>query len=757
MMTRKIVHGVGEPIPRVDGAAKVTGRARYLDDLVEPGMLHGATVRSRVAHGVLRAIRRDPDFDWTGVTLVTAEEIAGGGGPNYVALLEEDQPALVPVGGTIRHVEEPVALVAADDRDRALAAAAHVELEVDQLPAVFTIEDSLAGEVRLHGDGAEPNVYKRYQIIKGKGAEIDAVLADCDLVIEGSYRTGSQEQMYIEPQGVLARWDEAGACRVIGSLQCPFFVHRALKTLFGLSDDKVVVAQSVTGGGFGGKEEYPSMIAIHAALLARSAGAPVKLVYDRREDLRVTPKRHPSLVHHRLGLSKDGTIRAVDVDLVLDGGGYVTLSPVVLSRAVLHAAGPYRCDHVRVVGRAVATNNPPSGAFRGFGAPQATFASERQVTKAARALGMDPIALRRHNLLALGDTTATGQKLESSVGSHATLDAVAARLAESPLPPVEAPTPGRSPITRGRGVVSYFHGAGFTGSGEQRLAGRATVALGLGGRFEVLVGSTDMGQGARTMFSQVAGSALGVDSARVSVPIPSTELVPDSGPTVASRTCMVVGGLVSRAATQLRQRIEAWAAEQGRSFPSLAEAAEAMAAEMGGISETTGYQPPPGIEWDDATYTGSAYPCYGWGACAVDVAIDMDTYEVKIERCIAAIDVGKAINPNIVAGQIEGGTVQGLGWALVENVIYGDGRVLNPSMTDCIIPTSADVPDLETIIIEEPFPYGPFGAKGLGEIPLDGPGAACAAAVEDALGQPFDELPILPEGIAARLYSGRQS
>ena len=739
--------GVGAAIPRVDGAAKVTGRAMYLDDLVEPGMLHGATVRSDVAHGVLKAIRRNPDFDWTGITIVTAEDIPG---ENQIALLVDDQPALVPVGGTIRHFDEPVALVAAADRGRALAAAREFELEVEALPALLTIEDSLAADVVIYGDD---NVLKRYEI--NKGGDVEAALAECDVVIEGHYRTGSQEQMYIEPQGVLARWDEAGACRLVGSMQCPFFVHKAMKLVLDLPDDKVVVAQSVTGGGFGGKEEYPSMIAAHAALLALVARAPVKLVYDRDEDLRATPKRHPSLTHHRIGLDRDGTIKAVAVDLILDGGAYVTLSPVVLSRAALHAGGPYRCDNVRIVARAMATNTPPSGAFRGFGAPQATFASERQIDKAAHQLGIDVFEFRRKNLLNLGDSTATGQILESSVGSMSTLEAVAERA--GPAPVAESRADNGRVIKRGRGLATYFHGAGFTGSGEQRLAGRATVALGLGGRFEVLTGSTDMGQGAITMFTQVASSALGVAGDLIGVAVPNTELVPDSGPTVASRTCMVVGGLVARAATRLRERIEAWAADHELGGAALAEAAAAMAAAEGGTSETVGYEPPPGIAWDDATYTGSAYPCYGWGACLVDVAVDLDTYEVTVERCVTAIDVGKAINPNIVAGQIQGGTLQGLGWALVENVVFREGRVANDSMTDCIIPTAADAPDIETIIIEEPYEYGPFGAKGLGEIPLDGPGAAAAAAVGAALGVCFDELPLLPETIERHLREGSAS
>ncbi|HEY8144398.1 MAG TPA: xanthine dehydrogenase family protein molybdopterin-binding subunit [Kofleriaceae bacterium] len=737
-----VAQSVGTSVPRVDGEAKVRGTALYVDDIAVPDALHGATVRSRVPHGILRAIRRDPSFDWSDIVVATAEDIPGR---NTIYLIEEDQPALVPVGGRIRHVDEPVALVAAPTRGRAVAAAAAIALEVEELPAVLSIEDALRAEVVLHGDD---NVFKRFEI--RKGGDVEAALAAADLVVEGTYRTGAQEQMYIEPQGMIAHYRD-GACHFVGSLQCPYYVHKAMKVLLALPDDKVIVAQSVTGGGFGGKEEYPSMIAGHAAILAKKAGRAVKITYERDEDIAATTKRHPALIRSRLGLKKDGTPVAVDVDVVFDGGAYITLSPVVLSRGVLHAAGPYRCDTIRIVGRAVATNTPPHGAFRGFGAPQTTFAYERQMQKAARALGIDPIELRRRHMLRSGDTTATTQTLTFSVGSEPVLEAVA-RAAETPTGPRASGGGATPPIRRGRGVAFYFHGAGFTGSGEQRLAGRAQVALLPGGIFEVRSSSTDIGQGALTIFSQIAATALGVDIARVRIAEQTTEKVPDSGPTVASRTCMVVGGVVERAARALRGRIETWGAERGVAADA---AAAAMAAELGEVSETAQYEPPPGIEWDDATYTGSAYPVFGWACCLVDVAVDLDTYEVTVERCVHAVDVGKAIHPIIVKGQIEGGTLQALGWALWESVVYKNGRVANRRMTDCIVPTFADAPEMETILVEEPYPFGPHGAKGVGEIPMDGPGAAVANAIEDALGVPFDSLPILPEVVEAALRGRR--
>ncbi len=728
---------IGGSPDRVDGVPKVTGTALYVDDLEAPGAWHGATLRSDVPRGRFVSLTRAADFDWSDVVVVTADDIAG---QNVVALIEDDQPSLVPVGGMICHREEALALVAAPTRAAARAALAHLTVVVDALPAVTTLDAALRADVAVHNDD---NVLKRLEIHRNDD-DIDEILARCAHVIEGTYETGAQEQMYIEPQGILAEW-RGETCRVTGSLQCPYYVHKALVMLLGLPDDQVVVTQAVTGGGFGGKEEYPSMIAGHAALLARAAGRPIKLIYDRAEDIAATTKRHPARVHHRLGLDADGQLVAADIDVLLDGGAYVTLSPVVLSRAILHAAGPYRIPHVRIVGRALATNTPPHGAFRGFGAPQTTFAYERQMQKASRALGIDAFELRRKNLLRSGDSTATGQVLTDSVGSDAVLDTLSAAL-ERAAPPAAARLGSlHSPVRRGRGLAFCFHGSGFTGSGEQRLAGRVTVACLPSGDFEIRSSSTDIGQGMLTIFSQIASQALGVPAARIVLSEPSTERVPDSGPTVASRTCMIVGRLVERACLALAEQLRAHAAANRLDATDLATVAAHRVAHAGPLAETCEHESPPGVEWSDETYTGAAYPVFGWAACLVDVAVDEDTREVVVERCIHAVDVGRAIHRRIVEGQIEGGTLQALGWALWEAVPYDDGRVLNPSMTDCIIPTSADAPELETLLVEMPFAHGPHGAKGVGEIPMDGPAAAVAGAIEDALGVACDVVPLLPE------------
>jgi CO/xanthine dehydrogenase Mo-binding subunit len=704
---------VGSSLPRVDGVAKVTGRARYLDDLDAPGAWHGATVRSNVPHGVLEGFDRDPAFDWSQVVIATAADVPGR---NVIALIEDDQPALVAIGKPVMHHDEALALVAAPTRALAFAAMRAMKPRIRPLPAIFTVEDSLAKRELLYGSD---NVFKQFTVRKGHADDgaFEAAFAKAAQVIDSTYYTSPQEQMYIEPQAMMAEWQD-GRCFIVGSMQCPYYVHKAMKALLGCDDRGVVITQSVTGGGFGGKEEYPSMLAAHVAILAAKVGRAVKMTYDRDEDIAATTKRHPAFTRHRLAVDAAGELVAIDVDCVMDGGAYLTLSPVVLSRGVLHAAGPYRCPVVRVRGRVVATNHPPHGAFRGFGAPQTTFPYERQIQKLARLRGEDALAIRKRLALRSGDTTSTGQLLGFSVGTDEVLGAIERAAGDR--------TPSTDRVKRGRGIAFYFHGAGFTGSGEQKLAGKCTVAALPDGRFEVRSSSTDIGQGALTIFTQIAAQGLGVPTERICVIEPKTSLVPDSGPTVASRTCMVVGGLVEKCAIELREHLAAG----------------------DGIREVTKqYVPPPGIAFDDATYTGAAYPVYGWAACLVDVAVDADTYEVAIERCVHAVDVGKAINPSIVKGQIEGGTLQALGWALLENVVYKDGKVANANMTNCIVPTFADSPELETITVEVPYPFGPSGAKGVGEIPMDGPAAAVANAVEDALGVPFDALPISPESI----------
>ena len=357
---------IGESVPRKEGREKVTGKALYTDDVTFPNSLYGVTVRSPVARGKISAIHFDPAIPWNEFVVVTAKDIPG---KNCITLLEDDQPCLA--ADVVNHPEEPILLLAHKDKYLVEQARRSVRIDIDPLPAIFTLEESLAGKEVIWRTG---NIFKSLAVYKG---DVDAAFASAEKIVEGEYETGAQEQLYIEPQGMIATANPDEGVTVWGSLQCPYYVHKALSALFGLPAEKIRVVQLETGGGFGGKEEYPSMIAAHAALLAWKSGKPVKIVYDRAEDMVATTKRHPSRTRHRTAVTRDGKLLGMDIDFTLDGGAYLTLSPVVLSRGTIHAAGPYNCPNVRIRSRVVATNMPPHGAFRGFGAPQSVFALER--------------------------------------------------------------------------------------------------------------------------------------------------------------------------------------------------------------------------------------------------------------------------------------------------------------------------------------------------------------------------------------------
>jgi CO/xanthine dehydrogenase Mo-binding subunit len=694
------MRSVGRSVPRQEGLSKARGEARYVDDLRFPGMLHGRTIRSTIPKGGITALHLD--FDRAGFTLVDHRDIPGR---NVVALIADDQPYLVE--REVRHAEEPILLLAHEDRD--LLRGAEVRVEYRR-------------EAPVLDPGRSTRVFKEIAIEKG---DLARGFAEADVVVEGEYRTGRQEHVYIEPNGVIAVPAEDGVT-VYGSLQCPYYVHKALVGLLGLPHEKVRVVQTETGGGFGGKEDYPSIIAGHAALLALKSGRPVKLVYDRLEDMAATTKRHPSVVRHRTGVTRDGRITAMEIEVLLDGGAYCTLSPVVLSRGCLHATGPYRCDHVRVHGRVVMTNTPPCGAFRGFGAPQTVFAAESHVDRVAEALGCDPVAFRERNALVPGDTMATGQVL----GEDATaLQVLREAVSRSDFHRKRRAFRGTN---RGIGLSLFFHGAGFTGSGEVMLASRASLELVPGG-VRILVASTEMGQGARTTLAQVVAETMGLPLDRVKVATPDTASVPDSGPTVASRTCMVVGGLLKSCAEEIQRKLDGLS-------PS------AYLKQNGPLRVTRQYEPPPGNLWDDETYRGDAYATYGWGCDVVEVELDPATYEVRPTRVTAVVEIGRAINPLMVAGQVEGATAQGLGYALLEDVVMREGRMANAQLTNYLVPTTLDTPPMDVTILESPCRQGPFGAKGVGEMPMSGPGPAVANAVLH-LGLDIRSLPITPEKV----------
>jgi CO/xanthine dehydrogenase Mo-binding subunit len=731
------LHFIGTSVPRKEGRAKVTGGACYIDDLSFPGMLHGVTVRSNVPRGRIRDIHFDPNIPWSEFTMVTAKDIPS---KNCVALLIEDQPALA--DGFINHPEEPVLLLAHADKYLLEAARRGVRIEVDTLPAIFTIADSLACKQVIWG---EDNIFKSFHVEKG---DVEAAWKTADFLVEGEYETCAQEQLYIEPQGVIAHANPNEGVTVWGSLQCPYYVHKALVRLFGLPKDRIRVVQTETGGGFGGKEEYPSMIAAHAALLAWKSGKHVKMVYDRAEDMVATTKRHPSRTRHRTALTRDGKFLAMEIDFTIDGGAYETLSPVVLSRGTIHAAGPYFCPNVRVHSRAVATNAPPHGAFRGFGAPQSVFALERHLDRVAQVVGITPQELRRRNFIQQGQTIAVHQVIHEKVDMQGLMDRAfelsgyhAKRVRFQQENPCRA-------IKKGIGFASFLHGAGFTGSGEEYLASEAAVEATREGRVRVFAGSTEMGQGTNTVFTQIAAEALALGCDQIEIVQPDTALVPNSGPTVASRTTMIVGKLVESAALALQKSLfDSGFLRPGYGAAEFVSACSKYIDSHGPLQSVIKYEHPSELHWDDQRYQGDAYGAYAWAVYVAEVSVDTRTAEVRVDDFVAVQEVGKVINPVLAAGQIEGGVAQGIGFALYENVVWQEGRMVNGQMTNYIIPTSMDVPSIRVFFEEIPYERGPAGAKGIGELPLDGTAPAIANAIAFATGADITRIPITPEGL----------
>ncbi len=711
---------VGKNVRRKDGDDKVRGTARYIDDLSFPGMLHGTTIRSTIPCGEITSIRCA--FDTSGFVIAGARDVPGR---NVIALITDDQPALAQ--REIRHVAEPVLLLAHESRDALLDA--RVEIDCVRREPVLDPRQSTT-------------IFKKIRIEKGDAAR---GFANADTIVEGEYRTGHQEQLYIETNGVIAVPGNGGVT-VYGSLQCPYYVHKSLKELLGLPAHTIRVIQTETGGGFGGKEDYPSVLAGHAALLALKAGRPVKMIYDRVEDLLATTKRHPSIVRHRTGVTHDGRLTALQIDVLMDGGAYVTLSPVVLSRGVIHASGPYRCDHIRIDGRVVMTNTPPNGAFRGFGAPQTQFAVEAHMDVIADRLGIDPVTIRERNALRPGDTTATGQEVGRDCSALQVLREAVKRtdfhrkwraggISASGAAPKRARAARRS-SRRGIGLALFFHGAGFTGAGEVMLASRASLELTARGA-RVLVASTEIGQGTRTMLAQIVADTLGMPYDAIEVSAADTARVPDSGPTVASRTCMIVGGLLQRCAEEMRATL-------GRLTP------REYLRRHGPLVVTKQYEKPPDISWDDQAYRGHAYGTYAWGCDVAELEVDEVTGEVRPLRITAVQEIGKAIHPRLAAGQIEGGTVQALGYALIEEVVMREGAMANAQLTNYTIPTTLDTPPIDVVILENPYRHGPFGAKGVGELPMDGPAPAIVNALRHA-GVVVSVIPATPERVLEAL------
>jgi selenium-dependent xanthine dehydrogenase len=744
---------VGHPLPRPDARAKATGEAVFAADLYFEGMLHGKVLRSRYPHARVLRVDASKAKALPGIVAVlTAADVPGA--RNH-GLLHNDWPVLA--YDKVRYVGDAIALVAAETEQIAEAALELIEIDYEPLPVVASAEAALAEDALLiHEEG---NVLKHLTFQRG---DMEAAFAQADIVIENEYRTPAGDHSFLEPEAGVATVDDEGNVTVYTGSQIPFDDQRQIAASLALPPEKVRVVQTKVGGAFGGKEDIHTQI--HVALLAQATGRPVKLVFTRQESMIVHPKRHATVIRLKTGATKAGKLLAVQAHIVGDTGAYASLGEPVMTRTATHASGPYEVPNFKVDCYAVHTNNPPAGAYRGFGVPQATFASETQMDILAEQLGVSPFELRRINALKVGATTATGQTLWESVGLLECLERVEeeVKAAKGSEDTDLAPS-----VRRGWGVACAYKNVGL-GGGLADSAG-AEVELLDDGRAIVRAGAAEVGQGLVGVLTQMMVEELGVDYDKVEVILGDTGQCLDGGPTTASRQTYVTGNAVRYAARQVRQALSGAVAEEldaapdtlvfreervsrpdGRSI-SLVEAITLAKREGRSLDASHVYTPPKTVPLEEE---GDKYFAYGYAAQAVQVEVDITSGEVKVLKVIAAHDVGRAINPMAVEGQLEGGVMMGLGYALTEEFKVEEGRVLSDSLAKYKVPRIHQIPEIVPIIVEHETADGPYGAKGVGEITSIPTTAAITNAIYAACGARIFSLPATPKKIRAALERG---
>jgi CO/xanthine dehydrogenase Mo-binding subunit len=741
---------IGSRLNRVDATGKTTGATRFITDIHVDNMVHAAPVYSPFPYGRLTGIDTsnvldDPDF----VAFFTAQDIPG---QNQVGVILEDQPLIA--DEIVRYIGDSVGVLVAKTDEAAQRLAALINVTIDEYEPVLSIDQSRdAVEHYLH----ESNLACQHQVKRG---DPEAGFETADQIIEARFETPFQEHYYLEPQGCIAQPDGKGGISILGSIQCPFYVQKAVSKALDIPFAKVKVEQAPTGGAFGGKEDIPSEVCTRAALAALKLNQAVKMVYGRTDDVQLTSKRHPFQMHYKVGVSKEGELLAADIKLEENAGAYATLSSVVSYRSAMQAMGPYVIPNISVESKSYYTNLPPTGAFRGFGSPQAAFGHERMMDVIANELKMDPVQLRLRNILKIGTETLTGQQLNASVGAEETL-----------LTATEAAQWSSQSVSKnarwktGYGVSLIHYGNCLGAAGWFMDGSGAKIKIHRDGSISVAFGLVEMGQGALTVVTQMTAEALGVEPSRIAVLPTDTDQVPDSGPSVASRNVVMTGNAIRDAARKI--------------IPVLKEAAaELMQCDLNEIKieksvvhnsrndetlpfeeltnylylsnrpmDVLGWWHVPQLEYDAVNGIGEAYFTYSYATQIAKVAVDTLTGLVKVEKIWASHDVGRAINPAGLEAQIEGGTAQGIGWALTENFKFELGKVLTDNLTTYLLPTALDVGDIESILVEDPEPEGPWGAKGIGEPAIIPTAAAIANAVSDAIGKPVNSIPIIPEHI----------
>ena len=690
---------ISESVKKKDHDEKTSGQSIYIADMKFDGMLYGVIVRSTISYGKIKKIIMPKMKD--GYEVVEGKDVSG---ENLLRVITSEQPIFT--DDIVRYIGEGILMITGPDKEQVENYSKQVEIEYEEFEGVLKIDNATEKAAA-------------YDYTKGGPKESFNKAAR---VIEETFYTGYQEQAYLEPQGAIGIY-ENGKSIIYGSMQCPYYVKNAVMQAMGLEEDKVQIIQAVTGGGFGGKEDYPSLLACQVAVAAKKTGHPVQLILNRREDLAVTPKRHPAKLEYKVALDENNKITAINADITLDAGAYAGLSSVVLQRSIIAACGIYTIENLYITGSAMLTNTVPNGAYRGFGAPQSFFAIETLMNHIAKKLNANPLEFKKEYMINQGDKTSTNGEYHHHVPLLEMLDNIEEMCDYSKkYSDYEKMQGGR--YRKGIGMSLFLHGCGFTGAAEKEII-KSVVKLVKyeDDTVEILASNTDIGQGLKTTFSKIVSQVLEIPLDKIKISNPDTDRVPNSGPTVASRSLMIVGKLLERASKRMKKQ---W--KEGETFT---------------IEEH--YQHPDMIPWDIEKFQGDAYPTYSYGINVVELEMDTLLATTTLLGVWGVYDVGKVIDNTIMKGQAEGGMLQGIGYGSIEKMENVNGIIRQASMTDYIIPTSNDTVPFEIEFIDNPYEGGPFGAKGAGELTLIGTAPAYEAAVEQAAGKDMYEIPVTPE------------
>ncbi len=750
----------GQSVTRTDDPAKVTGGLMYGADYAHEGFLHGKILRSPHPHALIKSIDTKKAEALKGVAAVlTGKDVPGRNG--FGAILP-DQPVICE--DKVRYVGDGVALVAADTEEIAHEALSLIRVEYEVLPAVFDPRDALKPDApKVHEAG---NLLSDNKLRKG---DVEKGFLEADIIMERTYQVPFLEHAYLEPDVTLAVPQPDGTMLVEGPMQAPFTVRRNLAAVLGVPVNRVRARQIHMGGGFGGKEDSPIDIGCRAAVLAFHTGRPVRIALEREEVTLQTCKRHPMIMEIKIGARKDGKLLAFEGVIYDEQGAYAGLGPIIPPAGGSHIhsmvmmPGPYEIPHAKVDAYLCYTNHPYGGAMRGFGAPQVHIAHEQMMDELAAELELDPLHIRRINAFRLGSATATGQVLDQSVGLLDTLDACAEsfgweeRFGQNEY--VDAESCKRRGIGVGMGWYRTSIGTAGDGCG-------ANISVHEDGSVLLYSGITEMGQGAFTVLPQICAEALGVAMEDVRLVKPDTDQVPESGPTVGSRSTTLMGNAIIMAAAQVKSSILEMASEMLRVPAERLEAKDRLVYDRDDTRKSLafkevaarcmatgkrligqGWWTPPAASLDPETGQGNPYFVYTYSTHMAEVLVDVETGEVEVTDYVAAFDVGKAINPKALEGQIEGGVAMGLGYALMEEVAMVEGIPQNINLQDYLIPTTLDMPDVKPIVLEVENKLGPYGAKGIGEMPNIPATPAILNAITDACGGRVRSLPADPEHV----------